>query len=110
MDKAIKIFNIFSDKTVIRIYKMLTKKMLTPRQIADIMESDIEIVNMHIESLVQAEIIKLLPGPEKTYFAKSQSAIFDKYAKSVTELINKWFNQDECIINDFYRMNKLKGK
>lgn len=108
MDKAVRVFLTFADKDTIRIFKMLTKKMLTAQQIADVMEGDEHTVQKHLDKLLSIEVIKLLPGPDKTYFAKSQSAIFDQYAGAVTSLINKWYNKDEQIINDFYKLNNIK--
>lgn len=108
MDKAVRVFSTFADKDTIRIFKMLTKKMLTAQQIADIMETDEQSAQKHLDKLLGIEVIKQLPGPDKTYFAKSQSAIFDKYAGAVTSLINKWYNQDEQIINDFYKLNNIR--
>lgn len=108
MDKAIKVFSVFADKDTIRIYKMLTKKMLTCQAIASVMERDAEYIQPILDKLADIDVIRILPGADKTYFSKNPSAVFDKYAKAIIELINKWYNQDEQIVNDFYKLNSMK--
>ncbi len=110
MEKVINVFKVFANKDCLRIFKLLAKKMLTIDQINEITDIPENVIQQHIDTLCEIEVVKTLPGPQKTYFSKSQDAIFNSQTKAITGLIHKWFNQDKTIIDDFYKMNTIVNK
>ncbi len=110
MDKVINVFGIFANRECLRIFKLLSKKMLTIEQIAKITGIKENDIQKHINALCEIEVVRTLPGVQKTYFSKAQDAIFNSQTKAITGLIHKWFNQDKTIIDDFYKMNNVVNK
>ncbi len=111
MEKAIEALNVFTNVYRIRIYKLLSKKMLRLNQLIDVLNIDKDALTNHLEILEKTGIIKKLDNTDNPqYFAKSHSSIFDKYAKDICQLISKWFNNNEIIIKDFEKINKLHLK
>ncbi|MGE3062773.1 MAG: ArsR/SmtB family transcription factor [bacterium] len=111
MDKLITLFSVLSDKTRIRIIKLLSKKMCTMFELSEIFGINDDELKPHIDSLHHAGLIsEVKDGEFVNYFVKGSGAIFDKYTADVLNVIAKHFNSDEIILKDYTKARMIDRK
>ncbi|MDD3803880.1 MAG: ArsR family transcriptional regulator [bacterium] len=111
MEKLISLFSVLCDKTRIRIIKLLSKKMCTMFELAEVFQmNDVEL-KPHIDALRHAGLVsEVKDGQFINYFVKGSGAIFDKYTSDVLNLVSKHFNSDETVLKDYTKARMIDRK
>lgn len=108
MEEAVKILRAVAEPLNMRIIKLLTKKMCTDFELAEVLKTDISVIHEKTELLKNAGIVSIVnDGKYMNYFVKASSSVFNKYASDVLNMLSKWFNSDADVIADYTKVRML---
>ncbi|MDY6787850.1 MAG: hypothetical protein SVK54_06980 [candidate division WOR-3 bacterium] len=109
MEKFIDILNVFTTRNRIRIFKLVSRKMLSLKQITDATGIDNDEVRESLDRFIDIGLIKQIGGDDNAlFFAKSEDSLFNPPLQGLVRILKNSFNKDKQVIEDFRRVNRIK--
>lgn len=109
MEKFIDILNVFTTRNRIRIFKLISRKMLSFPQITDATGIDGDEVRESLNRFIDIGLIKQIgSGDNALFFAKSEDSLFNPPLQGLVRIMKNSFNKDKQVIEDFRRVNRIK--
>lgn len=109
MEKFIDILNVFTTRNRIRVFKLVSRKMLSLKQITDATGIESNEVQQSLERFIEIGLIKQIGSDDNAlFFAKSENSLFNPPLEGLVRILKNSFNKDKQVIEDFRRVNRIK--